>query len=98
MRLPSTSVLANVVGGSVFGVGMASAGYCPGTIVAEAGEGRLDAWMAGLSGLVVGAIVFGLLQRTIERCGWPSRSRWDVGAGLDCYPFCSGFPYTVLTC
>jgi hypothetical protein len=60
--IPPTSMLANLVGGVVFGVGMATAGYCPGTIVAEAGEGRLDAWVAGLSGLVVGAIVFGLLQ------------------------------------
>lgn len=60
--IPPTSILANVVGGVVFGVGMATAGYCPGTIVAEAGEGRLDAWVAGLSGLLVGAIVFGLLQ------------------------------------
>ncbi len=63
--VPPTSMLANVVGGVVFGVGMATAGYCPGTIVAEAGEGRLDAWVAGLSGLVVGAMVFGLLQPTI---------------------------------
>ena len=63
--VPPTSMLANVVGGVVFGVGMASAGYCPGTIVAEAGEGRLDAWIAGLSGLVVGAMVFGLLQPLI---------------------------------
>lgn len=63
--IPPTSMLANVVGGVVFGVGMATAGYCPGTIVAEAGEGRLDAWVAGLSGLVVGAIVFGLLQPVI---------------------------------
>lgn len=60
--VPPTLVLANLVGGSIFGVGMATAGYCPGTIVAEAGEGRLDAWVAGLSGLIVGAIVFGLLQ------------------------------------
>jgi hypothetical protein len=59
---PPTFVLANVVGGLVFGVGMASAGYCPGTIVAEAGEGRLDAWVAGLAGMFVGAIAFGLLQ------------------------------------
>lgn len=72
--IPPTSVLANVVGGVVFGIGMASAGYCPGTIVAEAGEGRLDAWIAGLSGLVVGAIVFGLLQPSIM----PSLTR--VGA------------------
>ena len=63
--IPATSMLANVVGGVVFGVGMATAGYCPGTIVAEAGEGRLDAWVAGLSGLLVGAIVFGLLQPVI---------------------------------
>lgn len=63
--IPSTMVLANVVGGVVFGVGMATAGYCPGTIVAEAGEGRLDAWVAGLSGLLVGAIGFGLLQPVV---------------------------------
>ncbi|HSO32766.1 MAG TPA: YeeE/YedE thiosulfate transporter family protein [Labilithrix sp.] len=63
--VPPTAMLANVVGGVVFGVGMATAGYCPGTIAAEAGEGRLDAWVAGLSGLVVGAIAFGLLQPTI---------------------------------
>lgn len=63
--VPATMLLANFVGGVVFGVGMATAGYCPGTIVAEAGEGRLDAWIAGLSGLFVGAIVFGLLQPVI---------------------------------
>ncbi|MBK8693394.1 MAG: YeeE/YedE family protein [Deltaproteobacteria bacterium] len=63
--VPPTSVLANLVGGVVFGVGMATAGYCPGTVVAEAGEGRLDAWVAGLSGLLVGAMVFGLLQPVV---------------------------------
>ena len=63
--IPPTFMLANLVGGVVFGIGMATAGYCPGTIVAEAGEGRLDAWVAGLSGLIVGAIVFGLLQPLI---------------------------------
>ncbi len=62
LPIPATFVVANLVGGVVFGVGMATAGYCPGTIVAEAGEGRLDAWVAGILGLVVGAIVFGLLQ------------------------------------
>lgn len=71
--VPPTSVLANLVGGVVFGVGMATAGYCPGTVVAEAGEGRLDAWIAGLSELLVGAMVFGLLQPlvmpTLSRVG-----------------------------
>ena len=60
--VPPTFVLANLVGGVVFGIGMATAGYCPGTIVAEIGEGRLDALVAGVPGLVVGAIGFGLLQ------------------------------------
>jgi hypothetical protein len=63
--VPPTALLANLTGGCVFGIGMATAGYCPGTIAAEAGEGRLDAWVAGLSGLFVGAIVFGLLQPVI---------------------------------
>jgi len=63
--IPVTSVVANVVGGVIFGIGMATAGYCPGTIAAEAGEGRLDAWVGGFSGLIVGAITFGLLQPLI---------------------------------
>ena len=65
LPIPPTSMLSNLVGGVVFGVGMATAGYCPGTIVAEAGEGRLDAWVAGLSGLVAGALLFGLLEPVI---------------------------------
>lgn len=63
--VPASSLLANLVGGLVFGVGMALAGYCPGTIVAEAGEGRLDAVGPGLLGLMVGAMVFGLLEPSI---------------------------------
>jgi hypothetical protein len=62
LPVPPTVWIANLSGGVVFGVGMASAGYCPGTIVAEAGEGRLDAWLAGIGGLMVGALLFGLLQ------------------------------------
>ena len=62
LAVPPTWPVANVVGGVLFGVGMASAGYCPGTIVAEAGEGRLDALFAGFAGLIVGALLFGLLQ------------------------------------
>ncbi len=60
--VPPTALGANLVGGVVFGVGMATAGYCPGTIVAEAGEARLDAWIAGLSGLFTGAIAFAALH------------------------------------
>ena len=54
--LPSSYLLSNLVGGVVFGIGMATAGYCPGTIVAEAAAGRLDAIVAGSTGLLAGAI------------------------------------------
>jgi hypothetical protein len=56
---------ANIVGGLVFGVWMATARYCLGTIVAEAGEGRLDAWVAGSVGARRGMIAFGLLQLVV---------------------------------
>lgn len=62
LPVPPTFVLSNLVGGVVFGIGMATAGYCPGTIVAQAGEGHLDAWTAGLAGVLVGALAFGLVQ------------------------------------
>jgi hypothetical protein len=62
LPVPPTFAVANQLGGLVFGAGMATAGYCTGTVVAQAGEGRLDAWLAGFPGLIVGAILFGLLQ------------------------------------
>ena len=62
LPVPPTRVLANLVGGGVFGIGMATAGFCPGTIAAQAGQGRLDAALAGLAGLLTGALAFGLLQ------------------------------------
>lgn len=62
LPVPATFLVANVVGGLVFGVGMATSGYCTGTVVAQAGEGHMDAWIGGLSGLIVGALVFGLLE------------------------------------
>ena len=54
-----------LVGGLIFGVGFALSGYCPGTCVVGAGEGRRDALFA-LGGGIVGALVFTLLYRAIE--------------------------------
>jgi uncharacterized membrane protein YedE/YeeE len=53
-----THVAANLVGGALFGVGMALAGFCPGTILAGAGSGRLDALVPGGLGLLAGAWAF----------------------------------------
>jgi uncharacterized protein len=48
------------VGGLIFGVGMVVLGYCPGTAVAAAGEGKRDAWW-GLLGALAGAAAFAAL-------------------------------------
>jgi uncharacterized protein len=46
-----------IIGGVLFGVGMALLGYCPGTTVAACGEGRRDA-MIGFAGLLFGASAY----------------------------------------
>jgi len=57
-------VVGVAVGGLVFGVGFALGGYCPGTCVVGAGEGRKDALVA-LAGGVVGALLFTLLYNVL---------------------------------
>ncbi len=59
--VPATFLAGNFVGGLIFGVGMALSGFCPGTIAAGIGEGRLDYLIAGSLGLVAGAWIFGAL-------------------------------------
>ncbi len=44
-----------IIGGVLFGIGMAVFGYCPGTSVAACGEGRRDA-MVGVAGMLAGAL------------------------------------------
>ena len=58
--IPATYVVGNLVGGLIFGVGMALAGFCPGTAMAGAGEGKLDYIVPGLLGFLTGAVIFGL--------------------------------------
>lgn len=52
------SLGTSVVGGLIFGVAFAILGYCPGTAVAAAGQGSLDALLGGTLGMVVGAGLF----------------------------------------
>lgn len=54
-----TYLLGNLAGGMLHGVGMALVGFCPGTIVAGAGEGQLDNLLFGIPGLFLGALGFG---------------------------------------
>lgn len=54
-----------VVAGAIFGIGFAVAGYCPGTALAAAAEGKPDAWAAVLGGLI-GALVFAFMFPDLE--------------------------------
>ena len=65
LPLHDSALLRNALGGLVFGVGMALVGLCPGTVVAGAGEGRLDDAIPGVLGLVAGSLAFGLAYPTL---------------------------------
>ena len=62
-----TYVVGVAVGGLIFGVGFALAGYCPGTCVVGVSEGRRDAFVTVLGG-VTGALLFTLVYTLIQ--GW----------------------------
>ncbi len=49
-----------MLGGIIFGAGMAILGYCPGTLPISLGQGSLDA-LTGIIGGITGALVFTLL-------------------------------------
>jgi uncharacterized membrane protein YedE/YeeE len=63
--VPATYVVGNVVGGLIFGVGMALTGFCPGTCAAGSGEGKLDYLIPGLLGFLTGAMLYGLTYSTV---------------------------------
>jgi uncharacterized membrane protein YedE/YeeE len=54
-----------VVAGLIFGVGFAVTGYCPGTALAAAAEGKPDAWATILGG-TLGALVFAFMFPDLE--------------------------------
>jgi uncharacterized membrane protein YedE/YeeE len=55
LHIKPTILSANIVGGLIFGAGFALLGFCPGTCVGAAGEGRLDGLYSGVVGLLIGA-------------------------------------------
>ena len=63
MSIKPTYVVGIAVAGLIFGVGFAVAGYCPGTCIVAAGEGKVDAMvtiLGGLAGAALYAVVYPL--------------------------------------
>lgn len=50
-------ISAVLVGGAIFGVGMATLGFCPGTAVGALADGARDVWF-GILGMLAGAALF----------------------------------------
>lgn len=57
MHVKGATLLANALGGLIFGVGMAVLGYCPGTGVAAIGDGSRHA-IPGVLGMIAGAALY----------------------------------------
>jgi hypothetical protein len=54
-----------MLGGLIFGIGMAILGYCPGTLAVSLGEGSLDA-LTGIIGALLGGLVYTLAVPSIQ--------------------------------
>ena len=65
MPITPTYVVGNLIGGLLFGVGMATAGVCAAPIAAGSGEGRLDYIIPGILGMFSGALLFGLTYNQV---------------------------------
>ncbi len=66
LSLKKGSVGKNVIGASIFGVGFAVLGYCPGTIAGAVGNGYLDAIVGGLAGIVLGTWIFAVMYPRLK--------------------------------
>jgi len=61
LAIPVSSISSVIIGGSIFGIGMAILGYCPGTGIAALADGSRD-MIFGLFGMISGGMIFGLFQ------------------------------------
>ncbi|MBF0539164.1 MAG: YeeE/YedE family protein [Nitrospirae bacterium] len=57
LYLPRTVILAQLLGGVLFGAGLAISGYCPAIAAGALGEGALDA-LPTMAGFVAGGIIY----------------------------------------
>lgn len=83
----ATLFAANVIGGSLLGVGITLAGACPGTVLAQIGVGYRDAIVTFVGGLV-GALAFTYAEPTLKPTllsGGPGKLTLDQVLGVP-YP------------
>ena len=82
-------LLSFAVGGVIFGLGWGICGYCPGTQLGAAGEGRTDALWATLGGICGSTAVYlcyRLVQVHINPVGALRSFNLDAALGLNPWP------------
>ena len=52
------SLGTSIIGGLLFGIGFGLLGLCPGTLAGAIGHGDLSALIGGLSGIIIGSMLF----------------------------------------
>jgi len=72
---------SNIVGGLIFGIGMAILGYCPGTLPISLGQGSVDALFGILGGLFAG-LVYTLLSPIIHETLGPNLGAISLHSSL----------------
>jgi uncharacterized membrane protein YedE/YeeE len=86
----NTYILGNYLGGAIFGIGMALAGTCPGTILAGIGQGNIDYLFAGILGFLTGALIYGANFRaflSLTQIGFYGKITWESLTGLNHWAF-----------
>jgi uncharacterized membrane protein YedE/YeeE len=90
LHVKAAALGANLVGGLIFGVGMAILGYCPGTGVAAIGDGSRHA-IPGVLGMIVGAGLFAetypLLQANLLTWADQGKATFPSMTGLSPWVF-----------
>jgi uncharacterized protein len=64
LHLKPLLLRADIIGGLILGAGIALAGACPGTSMAQIGAGYRDAWFVVLGG-IAGAVAYGYFDQQI---------------------------------
>lgn len=83
---------ADILGGLVLGAGIALAGACPGTVLAQIGAGYRDAW-ATLAGGLLGALAFTYAEPALKPVllsGGPGKLTLHEMLGLPFWPLALG--------
>lgn len=71
-----------ILGGLIFGTGMAILGYCPGTLAISLGQGSVDA-LIGIVGGIFGGVVFTIILPSINGILGPNLGKIALSTAMD---------------